>query len=175
MESVRPGEYPKTYVYPPEQPLTLEAMPAPGYRFVSWSGDVDADGETASVTMSCDKNVTAVFAPIPHAPMIHTEPRTGGEVTMEPQPSAEDGFAPGTQVTLTAIAAEGYRFSHWSGDVSGEANPVIVLTDSAREVNAHFVEAPPFAWWWIGPGVGVVVIALPLYFLVVRRPRSSPE
>jgi hypothetical protein len=42
-------------------------------------------------------------------------------------------------VTLTAVAAPGYVFSHWSGSISGAANPAQLTMDSNKNVRAHFV------------------------------------
>jgi hypothetical protein len=123
--------------------------------------------------MSCSKNVTAVFFPITSLLKIQTIPYDGGEVTLDPQPDTRGGYDIGTQVILSANAAEGYRFSHWSGNASGQKNPVTLDMNSAREVNAHFVATSAFAWWWIAPGVGVVLIALLIYSLTTRRQDSS--
>jgi hypothetical protein len=48
-------------------------------------------------------------------------------------------YAQGTEVTLTAIPDDHYRFSHWSGDASGTANPVTITMSSDLSVNASFV------------------------------------
>ena len=42
--------------------VTLEATPAPDYRFVSWSGDASGTDPVLTVTMDADKEVTANFA-----------------------------------------------------------------------------------------------------------------
>lgn len=50
------------------------------------------------------------------------------------------GEAPGgTKVTLTATPAEGYVFSHWSGDASGSANPLTVTAEGTMRIQAHFI------------------------------------
>ena len=48
-----------------------------------------------------------------------------------------------TVVPLTATPAAGWLFDHWSGSVSGSANPTSVTMTAAKSVTAHFVEAPP--------------------------------
>ena len=105
--------------------------------------------------------------------MVRGEPDAGGDVVVDPQPNSGQGYVKGTRISLRASAAEGYRFSHWSGGMQGEENPVTVIMDAGKEVNAHFVEASQFAWWWVASGVGVVAVALPAYFLVARRTGSS--
>lgn len=44
-----------------------------------------------------------------------------------------------TEVTLTATPAEGYVFSHWTGDATGTANPLTFTAEGAMSVVAHFV------------------------------------
>ena len=173
MESLLPDEYPMDYTYSADYSVSLKAIPAPGYRLVNWSGDASGNNETVELTMSCTKSVTAVFSMATYALTVQVDTNIGGEVTVEPQPGTGEGYAMGTQVTLNANADEGYRFSHWSGDISGRDNPVTLAVNSAREVNAHFVKTSTFAWWWIAPGAGVVIIALPIYYLIIRRQGSS--
>jgi hypothetical protein len=45
----------------------------------------------------------------------------------------------GTQVTLKAIPAQGYEFSHWSGDAVGVADSVKIDMDTAKDVTATFI------------------------------------
>ncbi len=162
-----------SYTYPTDYSVVLRAIPVPGYRFVSWSGDASGNDETVELTMDCGKSVTAVFSVATYTLTVQVDQYAGGKVTVEPQPGTGEGYAMGTQVTLIANAIEGYRFSHWSGDISGQDNPVTLVMNSAREVNAHFVEPSTFAWWWIASGAGVVIIALLIYFLTIRRQCSS--
>ncbi|HDO19705.1 MAG TPA: carboxypeptidase regulatory-like domain-containing protein, partial [Thermoplasmatales archaeon] len=49
-------------------------------------------------------------------------------------------YEEGTEVTLTAIANEGYIFDHWSEDLSGDENPVTITMNSDKTIVAHFVE-----------------------------------
>lgn len=173
MESLLPDKFPVSYSYPTDHSVVLKAIPVPGYRFANWSGDASGNNETVVITMSCIKSVTAVFSLITYPLNIQAIPYNGGEVTVEPQSGTGEGYPKGTQVTLNANAAEGYRFSHWSGNVSGQENPVTLDMNSAQIVDAYFVETSAFAWWWIAPGVGVVIIALLIYFRTIRRPGSS--
>ena len=173
MESLLPDKFPADYTYLANYTVVLKAIPVPGYRFVNWSGDASGSNETVEITMSCGKSVTAVFSVVTYALTVQVDQYAGGKVTVEPQPGTEEGYAIGTQVTLNANAIEGYRFSHWSGDISGQDNPVTLVMNSARVVNAHFAGLSAFAWWWIAPGAGVVIIALLIYFLTIRRQGSS--
>jgi hypothetical protein len=44
--------------------VTLEAIPANGYAFSGWSGNVTGTANPALLTMNCDKTVTATFIPL---------------------------------------------------------------------------------------------------------------
>ena len=46
---------------------------------------------------------------------------------------------PGTEITITAFPFDGYRFIIWSGDASGETNPITIIMDSDKSILAHFV------------------------------------
>ena len=48
----------------------------------------------------------------------------------------------GDQVTLTATAASGFVFDHWSGDLSGTSNPATITMDSNKTVTANFTAVP---------------------------------
>ena len=48
----------------------------------------------------------------------------------------------GSEVTLTAIPDDGYKFSYWTGDVSTMQNPLKVTADVAKSVSAVFEPLP---------------------------------
>lgn len=45
----------------------------------------------------------------------------------------------GAKVTLTAVSAPGYEFSHWSGDAVGVTDSVSITMDVAKDVTATFI------------------------------------
>ena len=47
--------------------VTLEAIPALGYTFSNWSGNLPGTANPASLYVDCDKTVTATFTPLPLA------------------------------------------------------------------------------------------------------------
>lgn len=61
---------------------------------------------------------------------------TNGSVTRSPSATI---YAPGTEVTLTALPAPGYVFSHWSGDADGSDNPLQVSMTANKAITANFV------------------------------------
>lgn len=54
------------------EPVTLTALPAPGWEFAGWGGAVTGTSNPASLTMDGDKSVTANFIQVP--PSISTQP-----------------------------------------------------------------------------------------------------
>lgn len=62
--------------------------------------------------------------------------RGRGNVTRS---SNEDYHDKGTEVTLTATPSEGWVFDSWSGDASGNQNPLKVTIDASFELSANFV------------------------------------
>jgi hypothetical protein len=61
-----------------------------------------------------------------------------GNVVKSPNKS---NYITGTFVQLTAIAASGYRFVNWGGDIQGEQNPYIILVDENKNITANFASS----------------------------------
>ena len=115
--------------------VEITATPATHYYFINWTGDVaDANAATTTVTMDTDQEVTANFSAIMHILTIGSS--DNGTTT----PAAgEHEYAEGSVVTLTAVAATGYVFSSWTGDVtSASVNPTTVEIDQAKTVTPVF-------------------------------------
>jgi hypothetical protein len=66
---------------------------------------------------------------------VGVDPAGSGNVNLNPPGG---GYEAGTTVNLTASPAEGYNFDHWSGDLSGGANPASINMDAGKSVTAHF-------------------------------------
>src|SRR5690554_714329 len=58
-----------------------------------------------------------------------------GTVTRTPD---EDSFSEETQVTLTAAPSEGWVFNSWSGDATGDQNPLTITVDKSVKITAVF-------------------------------------
>lgn len=81
-----------------------------------------------------------------------------------------EGYLRGTEVTLTAVPNDGYRFDHWSGDLSGSDNPTTIVLDSPVRVGVVFSKVV-FPWWLVVAGL---IVVLPLSFLGLRRLWAKP-
>jgi uncharacterized repeat protein (TIGR02543 family) len=62
---------------------------------------------------------------------------TNGNVTLDP---AGGTYSDGTTVTMTAEPADGYIFSGWTGSISGADNPVDIIMNNNKTVQANFTE-----------------------------------
>lgn len=69
---------------------------------------------------------------------------TVGEGTVSP---SKGTFMPGTTVSLKATPALGWKFSGWSGDLTGTTNPVTITMNSNKTIKATF--APVDTWYKI--------------------------
>ena len=65
-------------------------------------------------------------------------PSDGGSVTLNPSGGTYDE---NTGVTVTAVAASGFAFKNWAGDLSGTANPTTVTMTGDKVVEAVFEPA----------------------------------
>jgi hypothetical protein len=52
-------------------------------------------------------------------------------------------YTRGDIVTLEATASKGYKFSHWSGDISGTTNPYSLNMNCHKVITAHFIPISP--------------------------------
>jgi uncharacterized protein (TIGR02145 family)/uncharacterized repeat protein (TIGR02543 family) len=112
--------------------VKLTAVPAAGYQFTGWSGDLTGTTNPTSVTMNTAKSVTAKFALKTFALSVTA---TNGSVTKLPDANSYDS---GTGIKLTAVPAAGYQFTGWSGDLTGTTNPTSVTMNTAKSVTAKF-------------------------------------
>jgi len=154
-----PSSYPATYTFAEGTSVNLEAVPASGYSFANWSGDLSGSDNPTTITMDSDKEVVAHFTQIPqitYTLTVDVSPNSG-MVTLEPSQPA-GGYVAGTEVTLTAVASEGYKFDHWGGSIVSSEDTITITMDSDKEITASFTEvaSSTFPWAWVVAGVAVV-------------------
>jgi|GEM_PF-3328726 len=109
-------------------------IPASGFALV-WVEQV-ASGYEVKLHRSADLSWEGGVVPSSYALNIEVS----GSGTTSPAPGTW-AYREGTEVTLSASPAAGWSFDHWSGDVSGTANPTTVTMDADRSVTAQFVQA----------------------------------
>jgi len=81
--------------------------------------------------------VVGEAAPTSYTLNIGVNPQQGGSISMSPE---EEVYTPDTQVTLTAIAASGYAFDHWGGDVSDVSPTTTITLTSNKSITAYFTD-----------------------------------
>ena len=115
--------------------VTLTATASAGYRFDHWSGDASGTQPNIDITMSANRSVTATFVKI-WTLTTSVVPVSAGSIS-----PASGTFDDGTVVTFTATPATGFRFDHWSGDVTGTLTlaTVDVTMNSNKNITASFI------------------------------------
>ena len=129
-----------THVYAQNQVVTVTATPAAGFQFKNWLGDVaDPNAATTTITISQDKNITAVFEETTPAFYELTMKATpGGAGTTTPSLGTHN-YSPGAVVSISASAEAGYHFVSWSGDVADPNSASTTVTMNAtKTVTANF-------------------------------------
>jgi hypothetical protein len=170
VDGTAPPLYPATYTFTAGTSVNLEAVPASGYYFANWGGDLSGSENSTTITMDSDKEATANLAQITHTLTVNDSQSDNGTVTIKP-PQPAGGYVAGTEVTLTAVASDGYEFDHWNSASFDLKNQITITMDSDKEIAANFIEvsSSAFPWWWIVVGVGVGLIGLLGYFPLSRR------
>ncbi len=120
--------------------VTLTATPAEGFQFRGW-----VDGSTtvtSPYTMpAADKTLTAKFKPLlpnQYTVTVVADPAEGGTVSKTPDAGS---YLTGAQVTLNAVAAEGYTFDGWydgATQVSTDLSYVYTVADVNKVFTAKF-------------------------------------
>lgn len=93
-----------------------------------------------------------MFSPIPTYTLT-TAVNGNGTVTKAPD---QPNYYSGTPVNLTATADPGWKFTGWSGDASGGANPLQVIMDADKNITATFSPIPTYILTASANGNGTV-------------------
>jgi len=132
--------------YPDGSSVQLTAVPAAGWLFSGWSGDLTGSTNPASLTMNANKTVTATFV---LARTLTVNTVGSGTVTKSPNLTS---YPDGSSVQLTAVPAAGWLFSGWSGDLTGSTNPTNLTMNANKTVTATFVQARTLTVTVVGSG-----------------------
>jgi len=113
----------------------LSAVPAAGWSFQGWSGDLTGSANPATLVMDNDKTVTATFTQDQYTLTVNVVGQ--GSVGTNPEQAT---YTWGTNVTLTANAGIRWTFADWSGDASATINPITVNVTANMTVTATFTQ-----------------------------------
>lgn len=136
-------------VYDTGTRVILEAIPAPGYIFGGWGGDVHSTNATLTLTMNSDKVITAKFAPEGATYMLTVVKSGSGSGTVTSDDEAincgtvcSQTYTSGTLIELTATPDEDSGFEGWSGDISSTSSTVPVIINGDMTIIAVFGPPP---------------------------------
>lgn len=108
------------------------------YHFVNWTKDGNEVSTAAEYTFTASDNAAYVanFAKNKYNVTVNTNPATAGCTV-----TGAGEYEHGTQATLTATAAEGYRFVNWTkgNEVVGTDATLTVTVTAAAEYVANFI------------------------------------
>lgn len=123
------------------QLVTLTATPAEGYTFLGWEGSITAEQSSITFEMTDDTELTAVFIEDAETYKLNAfiDPSGAGTILRDPVAFEYD---PGTAVTLTVFANDGFVFTGWVGDVpedqDANSDSITVTLDSDLDIQATF-------------------------------------
>ncbi|MBN1281145.1 MAG: hypothetical protein JXA00_05805 [Candidatus Thermoplasmatota archaeon] len=113
-------------------------LPDLGWSFSHWTGDVPSGHEydvLLTLTMNSNKELTGHLTQDHYTLTVTTV--GSGTVTKTPN---QVNYVYGQEVTLTANAATGWHFDHWSGNITGTNNPTVIIMDCNKAVTATFTQ-----------------------------------
>ena len=156
--------------YQEGQTATFTATPNEFYGFVGWSGADTSTINPISIIVDTNKSLTARFEKLdtdndgvtddvdqcPDTPSNEQADSNGcsvsqkefeltitteGEGTVTEQVVVAPSIYQGTtQVQITAVPAEGWELSEWTGDLTGNENPVTIEIDGTKNITAVFTK-----------------------------------
>jgi uncharacterized repeat protein (TIGR02543 family) len=136
VDQVVPPSYPFYNTFESGTEVQLEAMPAEGYVFTSWTGNVaDPNSPRTTVTIDCRKMVVANFNK-PDAYKLTVD--INGEGFISPREGVYD-YKADTIVNIEATPEKGWRFAGWTGDAANhDAADTTVTLNTDKTLTANF-------------------------------------
>lgn len=115
--------------------VQITAIPNENWLFKEWNGDFSGSDNPASVTITKNMSINALFEQLTYPLTIEVEGE--GDVS-EQIVNAKTDYAPGAMVELTGTPANEWRFVEWTGDLVSAENPATVSMDGPKIINAIF-------------------------------------
>ena len=126
---------PAASAYAPNTVVTLTAVPAQGWTFLHWLGDVAGTNPVAVLTVGRDQEVIGVFGTT-----LSFSAQGGGRVDAYP---LGELFPFGSRVRLTPVPDPGNAFAFWGNAVHGTEQPVVLsVTNASVRVACAFTPLP---------------------------------
>jgi len=142
---------PKKEIYTVGEKVTVTATPANGYTFIGWAGAVESDKPRTSfanklgngrvykltVTMDNDKTLTANFRYSQQTLTTNVVPAGCGTIVRDPDKKI---YTTDENVRITAVPANGYEFTGWSGAATSTKERVTVKMNNDKSLTANFYQ-----------------------------------
>lgn len=119
--------------------VNFTAVPRENWHFVEWLGDLTGSENPVSAQIDSNMHVTASFASNFTQFALNVQVVGKGSVSLNPAPILGT-YDSSAVVTLTAEPVLGWKFSGWSGDLTGTSNPDSIVMDTSKTVTATFEE-----------------------------------
>jgi uncharacterized repeat protein (TIGR02543 family) len=113
--------------------VEFTAVPAIGWTFNGWSGDLTGTDNPATITMESNVTINAEFTQDIYTLIINVVGQ--GDVT-----PGNQTILSGTSVDLQATAADNWNFAGWSGDLNDTATNSTIIMDANKTLTATFTE-----------------------------------
>ncbi len=121
--------------------LKLTAQASTGWHFKNWTGGIsNSTDNPVTVKVGLTNQYTAIFERNNYTLTV-TSP-SNGRITVSPSGPT---YPYETEVTLTAQADTGYRFSRWEGDAAGNNPTTKIIITGDKTVSAVLEEIPGVA------------------------------
>ena len=122
---------PSSGKYSANESISISAISNPEYIFSGWTGDVVSNNNPLSLTFDGNKNIIANFSKINYELNITVE----GEGSVE---QSFESYESGSEITLNAIPAEGWKFKEWKGDINSTDNPLLFVITGKTNLTLVF-------------------------------------
>jgi len=120
--------------YSTGEQVTLTATADPGWTFSGWSGALISTNNPLQITINGNTSMIATFTQNEYSLSLNVTPDGKGTIVR----NVSGPYVYGQQVELTAIPEPGWKFTGWSGDVSGTQNPLTVTVQDNLSITAEF-------------------------------------
>jgi len=120
---------------------TATAVPAEGWRFVEWGGDIQGTKNPESGHVVFNIVATALFTEMCY-PLTLSHTGLGLNPTASPTSStecSEGWYVPGEIITLTPTPADHWELDSWTG-TDGAASNILTMPEAAHTVEANYTQ-----------------------------------
>jgi len=112
--------------------LTITPTAATGYHFTGWSGDAGGTDNPLTVTVIAHMTITANFTANQHTTNVNAS--SGGSTDKD----GENTVNHGDTLTIAPTPDTNFYFLNWTGDATGDDNPLTLTVTSDMTITANF-------------------------------------